>query len=754
MAIGGPSATRVKKSKKGANPLHFMRVLAYSRPYKKYLYPGVISVIIFALTYSIGISALLPVIHIMAGNQGVPAWVHQGIAERRLGVTLYFDEQDQQISLARRGSNSLIPNEIGKDNKLIAIDGKEQSSSELLRTLAYAETGKPLSLTFHKDDTGDRTVAVKSLPPIRWDNHSYWMRRGAALLPQGTDKQSKMATLKLILFTVLAISIIGGIARFFSEYLIALGAACTVVSMRRRMYRRVLNLPVSKFATHGVSDLISRFLQDSQDVYRGMNFIFAKSLREPLKAVFVFALALFIDWRLTLITVVSAPIGGYIIVKFGKMVRKANKRVLQSYGHMVSALQGSLMGIRVVKGYTMESFERRRLHSVDKAMLRQQLKIEFIDALSSPLFELVGQLVGVFAILYFARQMFDGLMEISKFATLGACMAGMFDPIRKFSSFNNRWQTANAALDRVFEVIDMPDETSGGRGERSMPAFSESIEFRNISFNYPGATIPALDQINLTIRRGERIAFVGPNGSGKTTLLSVLMGFFEPQKGSLLVDGRDVREYSMVSLRRQMSLLTQDTVLFADSIAHNIAYGDDRLIRKLVLQKRHPERKYDLNGDDQRIQEAARRAYADEFIREKPQGYDTYVGEQGVALSGGQKQRIAIARAILRNAPIFIFDEATSQVDSESEHKIHDAVEKFLEGRTALIIAHRFSTILQADRIVVMDRGRIVDVGRHEELIQRCRLYQGLYGTQILDDSTGETQKIEMEQEKPISQPA
>ena len=253
-------------------------------------------------------------------------------------------------------------------------------------------------------------------------------------------------------------------------------------------------------------------------------------------------------------------------------------------------------------------------------------------------------------------------------------------------------------------------------------------------FTYPGSDRPALNGVSLVVKRGERVAFVGPNGSGKTTLLSLLIRFFDPDEGQLLFDGRDASEHSLSSLRRQMSLITQDTVIFADTIANNVAYGDDRLLRRIVLKKRHPDRNYHFDSEEQRIVDAAKAAHADDFIRQKPDGYNTYVGEHGITLSGGQKQRIAIARAILRNAPIFIFDEATSQIDAESEQKIHDAVEKFLQGRTALIIAHRFSTILQADRIVVMDQGRIVDSGPHSELIKRCELYQSLYGSQIIKD--------------------
>ncbi|HUN79971.1 MAG TPA: ABC transporter ATP-binding protein [Phycisphaerae bacterium] len=733
MALGGPSKTRGESTKSGGSLLHFMSILKYSRPYYKYLVPGMICIVVVAVTYSVNIAAMLPAFHLIAKNQGIPTWVHQSIAEKRLGLNLVFGESNQPIGVVEVKNYKYLSGRVGDHDKLERLNGRKLTAREICREIAYLPNGSSVRLGFMKGK--DEPYEVTAQPKdVNWSERA--MRYGATWLPQGIEKGDRLRTLELILGVIIIISIVGGICRFFGEYLIALTAARTVVALRRRMYQRVLNLPISHFASYGVGDLVSRFVQDSIDVYRGLNFVFAKSLRDPLKALFAFLVALAIDWRLTLVTVVCAPIAAVLIRRMGKMIRKASKRLLQNYGRMVSVLEGTLIGIRVVKGYTMETYERTRLHNLDKDMLKHQLRIERIDALSSPVIETVGQIVASLAIIYFAQQMFEDRMEFSTFAALGVAMAAIFDPMRKMSSFYNRLQSANAAMDRVFEVINLHEEEARGNvAMQTLPPIAESIEFRNVTYKYPGTDAPAIDQVNLLIRRGDRVAIVGPNGSGKTTLVSLILRFFEPQEGEIAIDGRNMRDYSIASVRRQMSLITQDTVIFADTIANNIAYGDDRLLRRRVLQRRHPERHYHLNGQNERIAAAAKAAYADEFIREKPDGYETLVGEHGTTLSGGQKQRLSIARAILRNAPIFIFDEATSQIDSESEQKIHDAVERFLEGRTALIIAHRFSTILQADRIVVMDRGKIIDSGRHEELIGRCKLYQNLYGTQIIDDS-------------------
>ena len=379
---------------------------------------------------------------------------------------------------------------------------------------------------------------------------------------------------------------------------------------------------------------------------------------------------------------------------------------------MLGKLEGAINALKIVKVYNQQKYEHSAYGDINRTFLKQTLRVSKVDSATGPMMEIFGMMAFAGALLMGVHWVTKQHMGASSFFTLLLFLGSAAESIRKASDVWNKIQSANAAAERVFEVVDEPVEFEKPDAIE-LPALRERIEFRDIVFTYPGTDRAVLNGVNLTVQAGQNIAIVGPNGSGKTTLMNLLPGFYNTDSGSILIDGQNIADCTLKSLRAQIGMVTQNVVTFNDTIAANIAYG-------------RPDAAMD------RIVEAAKRAFAHEFIEPLPDGYSTVIGEQGAGLSGGQLQRIIIARAVLKNPAILIFDEATSQVDAQSEAKIHKAIEEIMRDRTSFIIAHRFSTVISADLIVVMDDGRIVAQGTHEELIKSCTLYQNLYETQLI----------------------
>jgi len=497
--------------------------------------------------------------------------------------------------------------------------------------------------------------------------------------------------------------------------LIARSVLRAMMGLRAKLYARTLCLPMSFFASQTTADLVTRFVQDVQEIQRGMLTLLGKFIREPMRALFIMYLAFTLDWRITLTMVVAAPIAVAVFLLVGRSVKKANRKLLQAYGMMIGALTASLQNLRVVKAYTAEPQEQERLGKVDWRMFKQQLKLAKLQAFVSPMMETLAIIGGSVVTIWLASRVLDHELPVSKFAALGVTLSMLFDPLRKLSDVYVRVQRSTAGAERIFQVIDHPVEGDETDRTVELKPLQKGIEYVGVSFTYFGAVEPAVRNVSLSIRRGETVAIVGPNGSGKTTLVSLLPRFFDPDSGVILYDGVDVRDARLSSLRGQIGLVSQDAVIFAGTPVENIAYGVPA-------------------PDEKSAVHAAVRASADEFIRAIPGGYGAALGERGTTLSGGQRQRMAIARAIFRDAPILIFDEATSQIDSESEQKIQTALREFSRGRTTLIIAHRLSTIQFADRIVVMDAGSVIDTGTHRELFESCKLYRKLCETQFVPE--------------------
>jgi ABC-type multidrug transport system fused ATPase/permease subunit len=707
---------------------YFWRILKQVWPHRKYVLIAALSMIGVAMAYTFSIATLYPILQMLLKKETVNNMATLYVVQQRLNVDISSNDIESPAMekvLGRKGmmftlvkeKSSLYAHKVHIGDYIAGTDIAPGAKSwKMIDALArYPDKGK---INIQIYSAGDlRNLEVEYKKP-KWYNR-YLLKVAGYFKPANENADevtgatdSRMRMLMYILGIMIALSIFGNIFRFIGEYYGSIIGARVLIDLRRKMYAKVMMLPMSFFVTRGVSDTMSRFMQDSQDILRALRTLFGKVLREPLKAAGALIVAINLEPRLTIVIIIVAPLAGLLFRKFGKWIRKANEKLLVGYGRLIGALESTLSGIKVVKAYTMENRERLRYFRVEREILKQNLRIEKVNAMNSPILEVLGILGLSAGILWVFGEIISGRIDSSSLLVLLIAMAAIMDPVRKLSNVYTDIQKANAAGKRVFELIDMQTEFDLSNGRIPAVEPTRSIEFKDVTFCYPNSDHPAIDNINLTIEAGKIYAVVGPNGSGKTTLISLLLKLFDPQSGQVRWDGTDLKDLNIRSLRHQISYVSQDAVIFADTVWSNIAYGN-------------------CNAPMEQIVAAAERAHANEFIDRLPKKYDTILGEHGTSLSGGERQRLAIARAILRNAPVLIFDEATSQIDADSESKIQQAIDEFLPGRTALIIAHRFSTIKKADKIVVMDRGKIVACGSHQELIDASPLYQSLYQTQL-----------------------
>ncbi len=516
----------------------------------------------------------------------------------------------------------------------------------------------------------------------------------------------RFKSLVIAVAVLIGINLVGNVFRVFSQYLVIYASNRAIMDLRRHMYRKALRVPMTAI-TGKVSNTVSQFMTDVREMFLGIVTLFGKVAREPLKAIAILVVAFAIDPRLTAIVLAIGPIAVLLLWYFGRKVRKATVRLLQGYARMLNSLEETLQGILVVKGYAREGHERRRMWQLERRMFRPQMKLAWVESISSPLIEIIGLLIASAGIIWLGSKAIGGEIDATHFIVMVGLLAAMLDPIRKVANVYNNVQRASAAACRVFEFLDWPEEVSPRRPER-LANRPHEVQFTQVTFRYTADAEPAVRDLTLTVEPGECVAVVGPNGSGKSTLLKLLPRFLEPQSGVVLIDGLDVRDLSLKALREQIAIVAQDPVIFARSAFENIAYG-----------------KPDATLEE--VRDAARRSFAADFIEAWPDKYETVLGEHGASVSGGQRQRLAIARAFLKPASILIFDEATSEVDAESERKIHAALAELRKGKTTFLIAHRHTVMDMADRIIVMDAGQVVDAGPHDELLQRCPLYQALY---------------------------
>ena len=522
-----------------------------------------------------------------------------------------------------------------------------------------------------------------------------------------------------LLLMVLPLVILGAAALkgFFSygqAYLMSYVGNRVVAEIRQQLFGQFLRLSLAFHHKHSSGRLVARVINDVNEMANAIPNVIKDLFQQGLTFLALTSVAFYQNWKLATALILVIPVSTYAIVKIGKRLRKLATRGQESMGDMASTLKEAFAGIRIVKAYGGEDVEQQRFARGNTAYLRAVMKSAQLAALTSPLLEVIGIGGIAFIVWYGGVLVIDGQMKPGEFFSFLAAMVLAYAPVRKLAGANVLVQRAIAAADRVFEMLDKEHEFVHDRGRAELPAISRSLEFHNVSFRYEGSDEPAIEHIRLTVEFGEVVALVGKSGSGKSTLMSLVPRFHDPSEGRILIDGQDIRDVTLTSLRAQIAIVSQETVLFDETVRANIAYG-------------RPE------ASEEEIIQAARAGYAWEFIEELPEGLDTMIGENGVNLSGGQRQRLAIARALLRNPPLLILDEATSALDTESERKIQAALAELMKNRTTLVIAHRLSTVQHADRIVVLDEGRMVEVGIHHELLRRNGMYTRLYQTQFHD---------------------
>ena len=523
--------------------------------------------------------------------------------------------------------------------------------------------------------------------------------------------ESLLLILPLALF---AVAVLKSVFNYGQNYLMNYVGNQVITDIRQELFGKLIRLPVPYHDVNTSGRLVSRVVNDVTLMANAVAGVLKDIFQQGLTFLAMMGVIFYQNWRLGSLSVIVIPLAVFTMVRMGKRLRALAASGQERMGDMASTLQETLSGIRMVKAYGREESEAARFQQSNRSFLSTTMKAIQVSSLGSSHMEVIG-VVGVAAIIWYGGFLvINGSMTPGEFFSFLTAMFMAYAPIRKLSGSNNAIQQALAAAERVFGVLDLKTEQEAEKGRLELPRIAQSVTFDDVTFHYESQSVPALKDINLTIRAGEMVALVGSSGSGKTTLVNLMPRFYEPTAGRILIDGIDIQSYTLGSIRSQIGMVSQDVVLFDDSVRNNIAFGRE-------------------DATDEEIVQAARLAYAHDFVERLPEGYRTVVGEKGVKLSGGERQRLAIARAILRDSPLLILDEATSALDTESERVVQLALTNLMKNRTTVVIAHRLSTIQQADRIMVLARGSIVEVGTHDELLRRGGQYQRLHAMQFQD---------------------
>jgi len=524
----------------------------------------------------------------------------------------------------------------------------------------------------------------------------------------------------IMAFATLAVLVTKGLCDYCANYLVNYVGFSAVTNLRNRVFDKVLRQGAEFFESHSTGKLMSAIMNDIDKVQLATSHILADLLRQTFTLLALLAVVICMDWRLALISLLLVPLVVYPVTNIGRRIRRTTRHTQDNQGELSQVLQETLGGHMVVKAFSAEAYESRRFHDAARRLLKTNLQYVRQQAISSPLIEVLGAAAVVGFIWYARTQIKMGELTREHFASFVAALVFLLEPVKRLVGIHNIFEQALGASQKVFEYLDNIEKIVEKPGATRIERFSQAIVFDNVGFHYPSSEGGfRIQGLSLTVKTGEVVAVVGPSGGGKTTLANLLPRFWDVTEGAVRMDGHDVRELELDSLRAQIGIVAQDTFLFNDTVARNIAYA-------------RPD------SPPEEIRRVAETALAHEFVERLPEGYQTVIGDRGLRLSGGQRQRIAIARALLKNAPILILDEATSNLDTESELLVQKALANLMEHRTVIVIAHRLSTIRRADKIAVIEQGRLRETGTHEELLARGGIYQRLHELQFVDAGVGD----------------
>lgn len=528
-----------------------------------------------------------------------------------------------------------------------------------------------------------------------------------------TSAYPKTEILVWLCVLILVTFLLKNIFSYLQTYFMSVAEQGVIRDLRYNMYSHYMNLPLSFFTEERKGNLISRIINDIQTVKDSVIAVTNSLFRDP-PVIVIFTLVLFLfNWKLTLIILLVAPLTGFILSRIGDSLKRSSHRSQQKISDLTAILDETLGAIRIVKAFGMEEYEKRRFREENNSYFNNIVKLYRKRGLGSPISEFIGVVVVTVILYIIGSEVLTGSSDMTPGAFIFyiAIFFQMMPSLKSFGQMFNSYKEGTAAAERIFDLLDVELKIDDAPGAVELPEFNKSIAFENVGFNYAEG-VPVLNDIKLEIRKGEIAALVGHSGAGKSSLVDLIPRFYDVTSGSLNIDGKDIREIKLSSLRSHISIVNQETILFNDSVRNNIAYGKTGI-------------------SEEKIIEAAKAANAHNFINRLKEGYDTLIGDRGVKLSGGERQRLAIARALLKNAPILILDEATSALDTESEILVQEAMERLMKGRTSVIIAHRLSTIQSADKIIVLESGRIVETGTHNELLSKGGVYKRLYEKQF-----------------------